>query len=231
MDRRTWLLAASSALVAGCYRDAVSAPGASDEQALIDRAAVAVDRMRQSGQFPALDDFLARAQGVMIFPRVIKAALVFGGEGGSGVLLSRDDKGSWSAPAFYGLGAGSAGFQLGYQEATVVLVFMNRSALLSTIDRALTLGADASIAAGTVGGAGSAASTSTGKDIYQFVDVGGVFAGASLDGTVVGARESLNQRYYGADANTYRIVMERRFDSPGAERLRAMLAPRAPSAR
>lgn len=228
MDRRLWLLSTSSLLLGGCYRDAaVSEPGATPEQTTIDRSAVAVERMRQSGQFPALDYFLSRAEGVMIFPRVVKAAFVLGGEGGSGVLLARDAKGEWSAPAFYGLGAGSAGFQLGYQEATVVLVFMNRPALMSAIDRGLTLGADASVAAGTVGDSGHAAAANTGKDVYQFVDVGGLFAGVSLDGTVVGAREKLNQRHYGADASTYRIVVERRFDRPGAERLRSALGPRA----
>ncbi|HEV8246794.1 MAG TPA: lipid-binding SYLF domain-containing protein, partial [Polyangiaceae bacterium] len=177
-----------------------------------------------SEQFRTLDGYLSHAQGVMIFPRVVKAAMILGGEGGNGVLLARDEHGSWSAPAFYGLGGGSAGFQLGYQEASILLVFMTRSALLSAINRGLTLGADASIAAGTLGDAGAASSTRTGKDIYAFVDVGGVFAGISLDGTVVAAREKLNESYYGPGANTYAIVIERRFESPATARLRAALS-------
>jgi lipid-binding SYLF domain-containing protein len=222
------LLAALGLSATACYRDSAppGAPAASKEQQIIDRSAAAVERMRASGKFPSLEYFLTNARGVMIFPRVIKASLIFGGEGGSGVLLSRDKKGAWSAPAFYSLGAGSAGFQLGYQEATVLLFFMNESALMSAIGRGLTLGADASVAAGTMGDSGKAASTSTGSDIYQLVDVGGVFAGVSLDGTVVSARETFNREYYGPTASTYGIVVERKLDAGGTAALKAALAPR-----
>jgi lipid-binding SYLF domain-containing protein len=209
-----------------CYRDAaVSKGGASSEQVIVDRARASIERFRSSGEFPALADYLSRAKAVMIFPRVVKAALVFGGEGGTGVLVARDKLGKWGAPAFYGLGGGSAGLQLGYQEASIVLVFMSASALLSVIDRGLTLGADASVAAGTVGDdVGAAKSARTGKDVYAFVDVGGVFAGISLDGTVLAAREELNRNYYGAGATAHAIVIERRFDNPATTSLRVALS-------
>jgi len=229
MKRRTILGAVLFGLLAAaCYRDAAapSAPGATKQQQIIDRSAAAVDRMRASGKFPAIEYYLKNAHGVMIFPRVIKASLIFGGEGGSGVLMSRDERGTWSAPAFYSLGAGSAGFQLGYQEATVVLFFMNRAALMSAIGRGLTLGADVSVAAGTLGDTGEATAATTSSDVYQLVDVGGLFAGVSLDGTVVGARETHNQAYYGPEATTYRIVVERQFDAGGTAALKSVLAPR-----
>ncbi len=185
-----------------------------DEQATVDRAAAALERMRTNPQFLGMDAYLRNARAVMIFPRVRKGALLVGGQGGTGVLVARDGQGHWSAPAFYSLGAGSAGPQIGYEEASIVLVFMTDRALRSAIDRGLTLGADASVAAGTTEGSSTSGAVNTGKDIYEFVDAGGVFAGASLNGTVIGAREALNQEYYGGSATTAGIVLQRRFDRP-----------------
>ena len=206
-----------------------SAPDASPQQKIVDRSAEAFRRIR-SAQHPALEYFIEHAHGVMIFPRIIKASMIFGGEGGNGVLLAKDARG-WSAPAFYSMGAGSAGLQVGYQEATVVLFFMNEAALRSTIERGITLGADATVAAGSVGGSGEGAATTAASDIYQFIEVGGLFAGLSLDGTVVGARDSFNQAYYGASATPHGILIERKHTSPGATALHQALAPATPEAR
>lgn len=218
-----------ASLSSGCYRDShTSAPGASPEQKIVDRSAEAFRRMR-SAQHPALEYFIEHAHGVMIFPRIIKASMILGGEGGNGVLLSKDARG-WSAPAFYSMGAGSAGLQVGYQEATVVLFFMNEAALRSTIERGITLGSDASVAAGTMGGSGKGVAGTAASDIYQFIEVGGLFAGLSLDGTVVGARDSFNQAYYGASATPYSILVQRSHAAPGAATLHQVLALRAPAA-
>jgi lipid-binding SYLF domain-containing protein len=218
-----------SCLSGGCYRNShTSAPGASAEQKIIDRSAEAFRRIR-SAQHPALEYFIEHAHGVMIFPRIIKASMIFGGEGGNGVLLSKDARG-WSAPAFYSMGAGSAGLQVGYQEATVVLFFMKEAALRSTIERGITLGSDATVAAGTVGGSGKGVAGTAASDIYQFIEVGGLFAGLSLDGTVVGARDSFNRAYYGADATPYSILLERRHAAPGATTLHQVLAMQVPAA-
>jgi lipid-binding SYLF domain-containing protein len=151
---------------------------------------------------------------------VIRAAVLFGGEGGNGVLVARAPDGGWSAPAFYSIGGGSVGLQLGYREATVVLLLMNDSTLLSVIDGGLTLGADATVAAGTVGEAGTARSTRSAADILQFVAVGGVFAGVSFDGAVLEERDSFNRRYYGPEATTHSIVIGRTLDTPGADVIR-----------
>ena len=222
------LTAVAAALPGSCTRSA-SEPNtaqseASPEQATVDRCVAALERMHGNPNFVGLDAYLGRARGVMIFPRVVKAAFVLGGEGGNGVLLSRDAGGRWSAPAFYSLGAGSAGLQIGYEEAAVVLVFMNERALQSAIQKGLKLGADASVAAGTMGDSSSSDSVTTAKDIYEFVDAGGVFAGLSLDGTVVAAREPLNRDYYGNGATTEGIVIQRRFDRPGTALLKQALS-------
>jgi SH3 domain-containing YSC84-like protein 1 len=226
MNRRTFLVALPLC-VSACYRE--STPSATDpepQQRIVDRCTAAIQRMRESGRFSNLDYFLGKSKGVMIFPRVIKASLIFGGEGGNGVFVARRSDGDWSPPAFYSLGAGSAGFQLGYQEATVVLFFMNRAAVTSAVDHGITLGSDVSVAAGTIGESGSDEAKTTASDIYQLVDVGGLFAGVSLDGTVVGARERFNAAYYSGQVSAATILLQDSFESSQASELRAVLRAR-----
>jgi lipid-binding SYLF domain-containing protein len=204
------------------------APGAEDEQRIVDRSAEAIRRLRGSPEFSALDGYLKDARGVLVFPELVKASFILGGEGGNGVLVARGADGSFSAPAFYSIGAGSVGVQVGYREAAVVLLLMKETALSAVLRSGLTLGADATVAAGT--NTGEARSATATKDVIAFVDADGVFAGASVEGAVVEPRPKLNHAYYGADAATADIVVNRRYDHPGARTLRDALAPRAGAA-
>lgn len=214
------------ALLSGCYGGqnfrADSSPHY--EQGLVDKAAVVVRGMRQSPNFRHIDVYLKNAKGALILPSVIKAGLIYGGQGGNGVLLARDASGNWSAPAFYTLGGGSIGLQIGVQEAAIVLVFMNDKAMKAAIDTGLTLGADATAAAGTAGVTGEVASTHSFKDVYYFADVGGLFAGISLEGGVIHAREGLNKAYYGKSATPRQILLEQAVTTNGAQLLRDALS-------
>jgi Uncharacterized conserved protein len=193
------------------------------EQGLVDKAAATVRNMRTDPTFRHIDVYLKNARGVLILPSVIKAGLIYGGQGGNGVLLSREADGSWSSPAFYTLGGGSIGLQIGVQEAAIVLVFMNDKAFKSAIDTGLTLGADATVAAGTEGLTGEVASTHVFKDVYYFAEVGGLFAGVSLEGGVIHVREGLNKTYYGQSLTPREIVLERKVDAASARPLKDAL--------
>lgn len=212
-------------LLAGCY--GVHTGGESNpthyEQGLVDKATATVRNMRTDPAFRQIDVYLKNARGVLILPSVIKAGLIYGGQGGNGVLLSRAADGSWSSPAFYTLGGGSIGLQIGVQEAAIVLVFMNDKALKSAIDTGLTLGADATVAAGTEGLTGEVASTHAFKDVYYFADVGGLFAGVSLEGGVIHVRDGLNRTYYGQSLTPREIVLDRKVDAPNAQQLKDAL--------
>jgi SH3 domain-containing YSC84-like protein 1 len=216
--------------VSGCGRDRepmTPAAHHSAQQLLVERAADAARRMRADSRFPGLDENLARARAVAIFPRVVRASLVFGGEGGNGVLVARTAAGGWSGPAFYSIGGGSAGLQVGYQEAAILLLFMSEKALLDAVDGGLTLGTDASVAAGTIGEAGSARATSFAADILQYIDVGGgLFAGISLDGSVMGPRDKHNSAYFGRPASAASILLHGEPVPPGAAVLHQALALR-----
>ena len=128
---------------------------------------------------------LSEAQAVAIIPRVIKAGFVVGGRVGFGLVMTRTDKGEWGEPTFVRLGGASVGFQAGVESTDVVLVFKKRESLDRVLSGKgkLTLGADASIAAGPVGR--TAAAATDGKleaEIYSYSKSRGLFAGVSLSG-------------------------------------------------
>ena len=197
---------------------------ASDQQNLVQRSSETVMRMRGGSEYSKLEMYLRNARGVMVFPKVHKGGFFVGGEAGSGVLLARQADG-WSDPAFYNIGGGSAGIQFGYEQSSVVLVFMTDSAVRSALNGGMKLGADASVAAGTIGKAGAGAEGTVGADIVTFVDVGGVFAGVSLSGAGISVDKDDNRDYYGEGATPRAIVMEDRYAAPGAEALKQALSP------
>ncbi len=219
-----------SAVASACAPAAPSASpagNASPQQQIVDRATAAISEMRSNPDFRAMDGYLARAKGVMVFPRVIKAALIFGGEGGNGVLVARAPDGGWSAPAFYSMGAGSAGFQVGFQQASVVLFLMDESTLMSTMQTGLKLGSNATVAAGTIGDSGASRNATASRGVVEMTNVGGVFAGVSLDGAVIAPRRDFNAAYYGGDGtNAYDITVRTNYDRPGIAALKRALAPR-----
>lgn len=217
----------------GCSRE--SAPAASPgekgrapEQQIVERSAAAFSRVRDNPRF-AVDPLLARARGIMIFPRLVKASLIVGGEGGNGVLVARGPDGSWSSPAFYSVGAPSVGFQIGYQEATVVLFFMEDKALEQALHSDFTLGTNSTVALGEVGERGKSQADTIAKPIYQLVEAGGVFAGVSLDGYVIASRNQRNAEYYGTGATPRAILFDRTFSRPEASVLHTALSVKSPA--
>jgi SH3 domain-containing YSC84-like protein 1 len=188
----------------------------SAQQVIVERSAVAFKDIRGRAGAASVDAYLERARGVMIFPRLVKASLIFGGEGGNGVLVAKASDGSWSNPAFYSLAAPSVGLQIGYQEATVVFFLMDDAILQRALHADVTLGANTSVVLGRVGDAEQSQSEVVSKPIYQLVEARGAFVGASFDGYVISARNKHNQAYYGAPATPRGILIERAFRRPQA---------------
>lgn len=144
------------------------------------------------------EDLWAKAQCVVVIPDMKKAAFVFGGEYGRGVMSCRSANG-WSAPVFMELQKGSWGFQAGAEEIDLVLLVMNRDGAVRMLNSKVSLGADASIAAGPVG---RAASASTNGDlsaqVLAYSRAHGVFAGINLSGGALKADADSNKDVYGS---------------------------------
>jgi lipid-binding SYLF domain-containing protein len=195
------------------------------EQALVDRATLAVQEVMLAGDRPQdAQDFLRRARAVMVCPRVFRAGFIFGGEGGDCVLTGRDGGGSWSSPAFYSMGSGSFGLQIGIQDATVVIMIMNDRALQALLDSQFRVGADASLSFATLGaGIQGGTTMAAGAYIVAIAKSRGLFAGMTLQGTVMNFLSDYVRNYYGRDASARQIVIGMEVHNPGADPLRAML--------
>jgi lipid-binding SYLF domain-containing protein len=139
---------------------------------------------------------LERAYAVVIVPSVIKVGLGVGARHGSGVLVVRKDDGHWTNPVFVSLTGGSFGFQIGVQSADVLLVFTSRDSIEGIVGGKITLGADASVAAGPVGRQTSAATDIGLAQVYSYSRAQGLFAGVALDGSALTIDKKSNATYY-----------------------------------
>jgi lipid-binding SYLF domain-containing protein len=146
-------------------------------------------------------ELLERAQAIAVFPDVLRAAFVFGGRGGKGVISRRLANGKWSAPAFFALGGGSFGAQIGASKTDLVLLIMNDAGLQGLLQDKVTLGGDVSVAAGPVGRSASASTNVTlDAGILSYSRSKGAFIGAALEGAVINPDNDLNQAVYGLKA-------------------------------
>jgi lipid-binding SYLF domain-containing protein len=144
------------------------------------------------------DTLLAHAYGIAVIPDVTKIAFFFGGRHGNGVLTVRDTLNSpWSNPVFIALTGGSWGLQAGAQSSDIILVFTTKNGVEGITGGKLTLGADASVAAGPVGRQGSAATDVSLAEIYSYARTRGLFGGIAVDGSVIAIDNSANADLYG----------------------------------
>lgn len=158
---------------------------------------------------PAL---LARAYAVAVIPNVVKVGFGIGARRGKGIVVVRQDNDSWSNPAFVTLTGGSFGFQIGAQSTDVILVFKTRQGVDSISKGKLTLGADASVAAGPVGRHTSAATDIRFEaEVYSYSRSRGLFAGVALEGAGLTMDRNANAAFYGSAT----ITPEQIFSSSG----------------
>jgi lipid-binding SYLF domain-containing protein len=145
-------------------------------------------------------DLLDKAEAIAVFPDVIKAGFIVGGRGGRGV-ISRRTGSSWSAPAFFNLGGGSIGLQIGASSTDFVLLFMNDEALKGLLEDKFEIGGEGSLAAGPIGRSASASTDAQLKaGILSYSRSKGLFAGLELKGVVISPDNNDNEAVYGLKA-------------------------------
>ena len=136
-------------------------------------------------------------------PNVVRAAFGLGARRGKGVLVVRQDDNSWSNPAFITLTAGSVGWQIGADSTDVILVFKTRTGVDGIANGKLTLGANASVAAGPVGRQTGVATDIVFKaEVYSYSRSRGLFAGVALEGAGVTMDRKANAAFYGSTSMT-----------------------------
>lgn len=156
-----------------------------------------LDEIRASRDSAIPDRLLGRAYGIVVVPSVTKVAFIAGGRWGKGAMVVRDKDGRFTNPIFINLAGGSVGWQWGAQSTDIVLVFTTRAGVEGITGGKLTLGADASVAAGPVGRAASAATDQNfAAEVYSYSRSRGLFAGIALDGTSISVDRKANAAYY-----------------------------------
>ena len=159
-------------------------------------------------------DLLDRAEAIAVFPGVLKGGFIVGGRGGSGVISRRVANG-WSAPAFFDLGGGSIGLQIGVASTDYILLFMNEHAVDSLLNDKFEIGGEGSAAAGPVGRSASASTdVRLNAQILSYSRSKGAFAGLELKGVVIKPDNEDNLQVYGMTARDIltganKISMER----------------------
>jgi SH3 domain-containing YSC84-like protein 1 len=176
---------------------------------------------------------LDKADCVVVYPSVLKAAFVVGGSYGRGAMTCRKGdnfKGSWGAPTMMALEGGSFGFQIGGQATDFVLLVMNEGGARGILAGKVKLGGDASVAAGPVGRNASAETDVTLRsEILSYSRSRGLFAGISLEGSTIRPDNKANKQLYGKQLEASRIVLSDQVSVPAAaEQLVSTLDAKTP---
>src|SRR5579859_2751749 len=181
-------------------------------------------------------DLLDKAECVIVYPSVLKAAFVIGGSYGRGAMTCRTGEhftGPWSAPTLMALEGGSVGFQIGGQATDFVLLVMNDRGAHAILKSKVKLGADASAAAGPIGRNAAAETDVTMRaEILTYSRARGLFAGISLAGSTVRPDNDANARVYGRKLEAESIIFKGAVAvPPAAQKLISLLNQKSPKSK
>jgi lipid-binding SYLF domain-containing protein len=194
---------------------------ATTQQQIVDKAQLTLEAFASDGQLKDVFKQLSKeARALFIIPQFMRGAFIFGGAGGSGVLIARDERtGKWGDPVFYNIGSASFGAQIGADVSEMVLVVRTRKGLEEFYTNDFKLGANAGMATGPVGG-GMAAQGIT-ADIISYARQKAAFAGMAVDGAFVSVSNDSNQAYYGKSVRPTDIIVKKDIGNPKSLQLRA----------
>ena len=218
MRKKIWQclgLAILAALVFGVSRADAQSP---EFAASFARATTALYEMvnvtsPQSNGIPR--EILAKAQGVLVFPGVVKGAFLIGGTAGDGMATVRRQDGTWSPPSVVRMAGGSVWFQIGAEVTDVVILIMSPKGLQGLLSSEFTIGADISAAAGPAGSRGEVSTDlKFSTDLLTYSRTQGLFLGFSFSGASVRARDDWNQSLYGRGYTIQEILLGNQLQVP-----------------
>ena len=194
---------------------------ATAQQQIVDKAQLTLEAFASDGQLKdAFKQLSKEARALFIIPQFMRGAFIFGGAGGSGVLIARDERtGKWGDPVFYNIGSASFGAQIGADVSEMVLVVRTKKGLEEFYTNDFKLGANAGMATGPVGAGMSTQGIAA--DILSYARQKGVFAGMAVDGAFVSISNDSNQTYYGKPVRPTDIIVKKDIGNPKSLQLRA----------
>ena len=218
--RRSRIIILAALILFVLFTGPAAAADKQDAEGLVYKARGTLDDFMRNKDFSWLRWHLSQAKGVVIYPQVLKAGFIFGGSGGTGVLLV-NNKGEWSQPAFYNVGSVSFGLQAGGETAEIVMLLWTQKAVDALMTTKAKLGGDTSVAMGPMGGGVKGDVTA---DFVSFAKSKGLYAGMNLEGSVVDVREGYNKAYYGKEVTPIQIIVEKKAANKQSEELRKALS-------
>lgn len=170
---------------------------ASTPESIISGAISMLDEISAADDVSAMADTVKTSRAIAIIPSMVKAGFIIGGEYGEGLIL-RHEGGKWYGPSFYNIGGGSFGLQIGAQNVALLLAVINERGVGAFTGSKTKLGGDFAITAGPVGRRAEAATDAQAKaSIYSYSMTKGLFAGVSLEGSVISISVKRNNEYWG----------------------------------
>ena len=146
------------------------------------------------------------AKCIAVVPNLVKGGFIFGAKHGKGVATCRTAKG-WSAPAFFTMSGGSWGAQIGAEGVDLVLMIMNKQGMDNLLSNKFQIGGEASAAGGPVGRHASAGTDwKADTQILSYSRAKGLFAGLTLEGSVIRPDKDSTVAVYGTDA-THKAIL------------------------
>ena len=190
-----------------------------EQQQLVDKARLTVEAFATDPQQEEVRQWVSSGKGIFIVPQLLRGAFVFGGAGGGGILLIRDEKsGEWSQPAFYNIGAVSFGLQAGADASELIVVVRTQKGLEEFYRSDFKLGADVGVSVGPLGS--SSAMGGIAADLVSFGRSKGAFMGMALDGAMIAVSDDSNSTYYGKAVRPTDILVKKSVTNPASAQLR-----------
>lgn len=202
---------------------AVISSASTEQQQLIDRAKLTAEAFATDPQQAEIRQWVKNSKGLFIVPQLFRGAFVFGGTGGGGILLVRDEKsGEWSQPAFYNIGAVSFGLQAGADTSELIFIVRTQKGLEEFYRSDFKLGADVGVSLGPIGNSNSMEGIAA--DLVSFGRTRGAFMGMALDGAMIAVSDTSNSAYYGKNVRPTDILVKKTVSNPASAELRGAVA-------
>ncbi|HAS88333.1 MAG TPA: hypothetical protein DCS48_03380 [Desulfovibrio sp.] len=193
-------------------------------QRIVDSSTCALNQLRIKDKLPHLDQLLAEARAVLIFPDVYKAAFFVGAEVGPGVLCAKDETGFWNGPVFFNMAGIDIGWQGGVEGKALLVFLMDDQALDDVLGGKINLSLGADLAIGHTADRSNRGTFDAEGNMVMFVDQAGVYGGMSYRTGAFMVSNDFNTRYYGKKVSVRELLMTHKYDNPEAGQLPLSLA-------
>ena len=193
-------------LLSACASSPFSGPNPFEHTELLLEAEQAIEGLINVSGIP--QKLLGHTKAIVVFPNLVKAAMIAGARVGKGVVIVRSPKtGKWNPPAFIKSRQASWGIQAGIQRAELVLLVMTKKGLKQLFKTQYNLGKGPQIALGPVGKTIDLNLVLNKNDIFAYSRIEGLFAGLSFEGTVIWSDRNANYEYYQQSVSNRNLLM------------------------